>query len=226
MTDLQKEYNKQRRRIQSFISRKKKEGFIWLDNPLPDKPKKITPASIRRLDKIRPEQLYKKANYIDPFTGEILAGTKGMAIRKNLRSQRATPTATDVILDNFYGKIEAIKEQVENFYGKLEDVKEKIDNYNPIVIGSYMREMKEHDVARLRAIFYVAYNYDKDQLAFALLQAASKVDDLLDIIMYDSDSLGKVRDALAEFARIINSGSSLTMRDKRLLSDMHEQYYE
>lgn len=212
MTDLQREYNKQRRRIQAFISRKKKEGFIWLENPLPDKPKKITPASIRRLDKIRPEQLYKKANYIDPFSGEILAGTKGMAIRKDLRTQRATPTATDVILDNFYDK--------------LEDVKEKIDNYNPIVIGSYMREMKEHDVARLRAIFYVAYNHDKDRLAFALSQAASKVDELLDIIMYDSDSDGKVRDALVEFARIINSGSSLTMGDKRLLSDMHEQYYE
>ena len=53
------EYRKERRRIQSFLRRNRAKGYIFPDNILPDQPKRITPASIRRLKRITPEFLYK-----------------------------------------------------------------------------------------------------------------------------------------------------------------------
>ena len=211
MTDLQKEYNKQRRRIQTFISRKKKEGYIWLTNPLPDKPKKITPGSIRRLAKIRPEQLYKQANYINPFTGELVAGIEGKSIRKEIRNQRSTPTATSVILDNYYEK--------------LYQIKEKIDTMQPTSSSKWRTAQQQTNINTLKGIFYSAYNSDKEELARSLNNANQNINDMLDEIAYDSDSDGKVKASINEFARLIN-GRELTMQEYRSLSDMQEQYYE
>ena len=71
LSKTRKEYNKQRKRIQSFLSRARKQGYIFDDNVLPQIPKKITKASVSRLEKLTPKELYKKAVYVSRETGEI-----------------------------------------------------------------------------------------------------------------------------------------------------------
>lgn len=67
---LLKEYNKERNRIKRFIRNAEKRGYVFEPNLIPPKPKTITSGSIRRLSKIRPAQLYKKAYAISAVTGQ------------------------------------------------------------------------------------------------------------------------------------------------------------
>lgn len=82
VSETRKEYNKQRKRIQNFISRNKKRGFLFDENILPKIPKRVTKASVNRLKKLTPEKLYSKAKHLDTETGEI---TKGLQASKELR---------------------------------------------------------------------------------------------------------------------------------------------
>ena len=71
-------YNKEIRRIKRFISRAEKRGYQFEEGVVPKKPKKITPASVRRLKKITPDYLYRKAVYGGEATaGEIVSGKRG-----------------------------------------------------------------------------------------------------------------------------------------------------
>lgn len=88
----EQEYKKELRRIKQFIRRASKRGFIWFDNPIPKQPKKITTKSVSRLKNITPKTLYKKANFVDEETGEILSGTKGRTIEKKRAAEKAKET--------------------------------------------------------------------------------------------------------------------------------------
>ena len=69
-SQLLKEYNKERYRIKRFIRNAEKRGYVFEPNLIPPIPKTITRASIRRLSKIRPAQLYNKAYAISEVTGQ------------------------------------------------------------------------------------------------------------------------------------------------------------
>ena len=71
LSPLQQEYRKQRRRVQEFVRRAKKRGYQFIENIVPNIPKKITKASVERLKKLTPKKLYEKAEYVDIETGEI-----------------------------------------------------------------------------------------------------------------------------------------------------------
>lgn len=69
---LEKEYNKQRRRLEQAIARSEKQGYIFPEDILPQKPKRITQASIKRLARLKPEDLRKKSEYLIEETGEVI----------------------------------------------------------------------------------------------------------------------------------------------------------
>lgn len=82
-SQLLKEYNKERNRIKRFIRNAEKRGYVFEPNLIPPKPKTITSGSIRRLSKIRPAQLYKKAYAISAVTGQpITVEQRKREIRK------------------------------------------------------------------------------------------------------------------------------------------------
>ena len=87
------EYRKQRRRIQSFVRKAKKRGYIFSENIIPAIPKKITAASIRRLENITPEKLYKKAAYVSQLTyGEIVKAKTGRTLEKKKAQEKRKET--------------------------------------------------------------------------------------------------------------------------------------
>lgn len=71
VSQIKLEYKKQRRRIQSFLSKKRKEGYIFDEDVLPPIPKRIRKESVSRLAKLTPKELYKKAIYVSRETGEM-----------------------------------------------------------------------------------------------------------------------------------------------------------
>lgn len=85
-SQLLKEYNKERKRIKRFIRDAEKRGYVFEPNLIPPKPKTITSGSIRRLSKIRPAQLYKKAYAISAVTGQPITVEQR---KKEIREQAA-----------------------------------------------------------------------------------------------------------------------------------------
>lgn len=71
ISETRKEYNRQRKRIQNFLSRARKQGYIFDENVVPEIPKRVTKASVSRLAKLTSKELYKKAVYVSRETGEM-----------------------------------------------------------------------------------------------------------------------------------------------------------
>ena len=93
LTPLQQEYRQQRRRIQQFIRRAEKRGYVFDKQVLPDKPKRITKQSVERLKKLTPDVMYKKARYGGEATyGEIVSGEKGRKLERKRTAERAAET--------------------------------------------------------------------------------------------------------------------------------------
>lgn len=88
----EQEYKKELKRIQQFMRRAEKRGYFWDKSPIPKQPKKITPKSVDRLRKITPDVLYKKGEYVDQSTGEIISGTRGRKLERKLATEKATET--------------------------------------------------------------------------------------------------------------------------------------
>lgn len=89
-SEVEKLYAKQLKRIKQFIRRAEKRGFIFEEDVIPQNPKKVTKASVRKLEKLTPEKLYKKSLYLEESTGEIEEAQKR---RKEERKQSAKKAA-------------------------------------------------------------------------------------------------------------------------------------
>lgn len=92
-TPAERAYSKQVKRIKQFISRAEKRGYQFSDNVLPQRPKRVTQASVKKLAKITPEKLYKKAVYGGLATmGEIVPAIEGLKLERSLRAKKASQT--------------------------------------------------------------------------------------------------------------------------------------
>ena len=134
ISETRKEYNRQRKRIQNFISRNKKRGFLFDENILPKMPKRVTKASVNRLKKLTPEKLYSKALHLDTETGEI---TKGLQASKELRRKAREETKRrkqqrddtiafeDIVISNFLARIAQFRSPLVPIFEKWLDTLEQ-----------------------------------------------------------------------------------------------------
>lgn len=92
-TPAERAYSKQVKRIRQFISRAEKRGYQFSDNVLPQRPKRVTQASVKKLAKITPEKLYQKAVYGGLATmGEIVPAIEGLKLERSLRAKKSVQT--------------------------------------------------------------------------------------------------------------------------------------
>ena len=92
LTKNQIAFKKQVTRIKNFIRRATKRGYEFSDNVIPSMPKRVTKKSIEKIKNIKPKDLYSKASYLDKSTGEIVSGSTGRKIERNLSTQKAKET--------------------------------------------------------------------------------------------------------------------------------------
>lgn len=92
LTKNQIAFKKQVTRIKNFIRRATKRGYEFSDNVIPTMPKRVTKKSIEKIKNIKPKDLYSKASYLDKSTGEIVSGSIGRKIERNLSTQKAKET--------------------------------------------------------------------------------------------------------------------------------------
>lgn len=92
-TPAERAYSKQVKRIKQFISRAEKRGYQFSENVLPQRPKRVTQASVRKLAKLTPEKLYQKAVYGGLASGgEIVPAIEGVKLERSLRAKKAAET--------------------------------------------------------------------------------------------------------------------------------------
>ena len=92
LTKNQIAFKKQVTRIKNFIRRATKRGYEFSDNVIPTMPKRVTKKSIEKIKNIKPKDLYSKASYLDKSTGEMVSGSTGRKIERNLSTQKAKET--------------------------------------------------------------------------------------------------------------------------------------
>lgn len=115
-SQLLKEYNKQRKRIKRFIRNAEKRGYVFEPNLIPPKPKTITSGSVRRLSKIRPAQLYKKAYAISAVTGQPITVEQRKREIREEASRKAWETRRRNKDQEYYNRIKTDKEWRQIFH--------------------------------------------------------------------------------------------------------------
>lgn len=86
-------YYRERRRLQNQMSRMRSRGYLFNSSDIiPAIPKKITLASVRRLQKITTKSLYKKAEYFTEGMDEIVTGVQGRQLERSKSAQKAAQT--------------------------------------------------------------------------------------------------------------------------------------
>lgn len=115
-SQLLKEYNKERNRIKRFIRYAEKRGYVFEPDLIPPKPKTITSGSIRRLSKIRPAQLYKKAYAISAVTGQPITVEQRKREIREEASRKAWETKRRKKDQADYNRIKSNKEWQQTFH--------------------------------------------------------------------------------------------------------------
>ena len=115
-TTLEKQYDRERKRIKSFISNASKRGYIFRETLVPPKPKKITEASVRRLKKITPDYLYKKGEYVSFQTGEVISARKARSLERKESALKASVTRAEKNLIKAQQSAKRNEELHEEYY--------------------------------------------------------------------------------------------------------------
>lgn len=174
LTPAQREYKKNRRRIKQAINRLEKRGYIVPENILPKIPKRITNASVRRLEKINLDFIYKKSIFVDVTTGELFEGTQGKEREKQLKKENREP---DYVIFE--------RQVLANFEREMTEVfgrNERLFNYITRWYRQSLARYGEEDFARAleeansRGMFPSWESVSNDELL------VGKLSDILDLV--------------------------------------------
>lgn len=236
---LEQEYNKQLKRIKQFIRRATKRGYIFEENIIPKKPKKITQASVNRLKNITPAKLYQKSKAFSPFENKVVKGTEVRKQERKASAKKAAQTRLNRIRNKFYndykesgykkGKIE--KKDTSQTFATLEGIREEIRKWTPSTIWtSGLTEAKQRDKNILENILNGAISQEGEETVGKRLEENSmEANTLVQEILYGSgDREGNFKDGrtqvnfdLARFSAII-MGRPLTVDESKDLAEIAE----
>lgn len=201
---IKEQYMQERRRIQNFIRRAEKRGYIVPKDLLPKIPKRVTKASIRRLQKLDAKSIYDKSTYVSRETGEVVSGRKGRAIertkaakkgaetrkRKAAAIKAAIPREADIILEN-------LREQLETFMPSISATRyqqEQQVNHRDLLMGALDDAIDE---------------LGEDVVAQNIKKHSSELSDLIETALYTAyDNVMKT--SLVEFYNILHDDAMST----------------
>lgn len=94
MTELQRKYKREYRRVKSLVRSLEKRGYLVPESVKSIKPMsdtKVSTRSLNRLQKITPEALYRKSRYITP-KGVETSGVRGRDLEREAAGRKAAET--------------------------------------------------------------------------------------------------------------------------------------
>lgn len=216
-TENQKAYQKERRRLLQAVRRAEKQGYIFPEDIIPEMPKRVTKKQLENIQKIKPKQLYEKAEFVYKETGEIVPAeqrkqeVKQEAIIKSKETRKRKKKISTPSVSTYYPTISII----DTIRDRLSELTREAKP--PVPIDNRKNE--------LLAIFEDNVTQYDDNIAeyeHYLEVHESEIADLLNVISYDSDA-EKVSASFVALGRLLNT-QSLSMSQAENLSMMSEYY--
>ena len=224
------------RRVKRFIRSAEARGYTFPDSVVPKLPKRVTEATIRRLDSIRPAYLYKKAVYTSP-EGVQVSGTKRRTQERSEQAQKAADTRRRRFIEdrNAAPGIKGEPPQEAAFaLNTIEDILYVIDNreikeewwkHKRDPLGRY----KEDDANRLRSVLEQAIAEEgRDAVAARIAENAQDIGELITQALqgsgdrYRENGREAVNALVQKFAAILR-GRRLTASESLELTEQGEE---
>lgn len=218
LTQNQKLWEQEVKRIERFVKRHSKEGYIFPENLIPSKPARITKRDISMLKSLKGMNLYSQATYtlskgVEISGAEAHAAELATQRRKYAQAKQAKgvdykpPTQVNVTLNA---------------------IQEIINKWSPDPRWSdTFSKIKEQDTSRAQNILNGAINeLGAEQVAKNIELNADRIHDLIWSICYGESGSGKdggdrMQAQLVEFSAILR-GRALTMEESQFLTDLAE----
>ena len=176
--ELKDEYMKERKRIQNYVNRRKREG--WLSSfKMPKIPKRIKKESINKLKNITPDYLKKKENVVvDYVTGEFFRSrnhkkleTAKKGFLKNPFLQRKTtntilelpeetiktlpiPKKSSILFNNFKNSISDLPIRFQR--GFLDTLKNSLNSDDKNKVINYLNDILESGDLSIKEYYAIA----------------------------------------------------------------------
>lgn len=234
--ELERQAKQHIRRIKRFIRSAEARGYTFPDSVVPKLPKRVTVATIRRLDKIRPATLYKKAVYTSP-EGVQVSGTKRRTQERSEQARKAAETRRRRFIEDrgaapgVSGKpaqeaafalntIEEILYVIDN-----REIKESWWKHTRNPLGQY----KEEDANRLRSVLEQAIaEQGLEAVAARIAENAQAIGELITQALqgsgdrYRENGREAVNTLVQKFAAILR-GRKLTASESLELTEQGEE---
>lgn len=216
-TENQKAFQKERRRLLQAVRRAEKQGYIFPEDIVPELPKRVTKKQLEKIQKIKPKQLYKKAEFVYQETGEIVPAeqrkqeVKQEAIRKAKETRKRKKKINTLSVPKYYPTISIIDTIRDRISELTREAKP------PIPIENRKNE--------LLAIFDDTVTLFSDNITEYeqyLKAHESEIAELLNVISYDSNA-EQISASFVALGRLLNT-QSLSMIQAENLSIMTEHY--
>lgn len=216
LTPNQQVWKKELKRLQQFIRRAKKRGYIFPDDVIPETPKRITKKQLSKIKSIIPQTLYSQAEFYNPDTGEILSGIEGRKFERKRSARKAQLTKA---IKQAQGTEIPLPRQTDLV---LQNIRDLINQFTPSSLWSdYWTQKKEGDKNKLQSLLDSAIAQEgEDVVAERLENYAGDIERIINSILYGSDE-EQIQFDVVEFATIIK-GRSLTAQESSELTDLME----
>lgn len=196
ITPIQRQYMEEARRVKRIRDKLWYQGYRFERSPIPAQPKRITEASLRKLQNITTESLIKKSKYVESFTGEALYGRKKTAYQP----------------------------QAQRIY--LEKIEKEIMTFAPPHLSPHLADLRDRNNHALLGILTNAIARDGEEaVARRVSTTAEDIANIISIIQYDSGKdVQRINSNLMRFAEIVNGGR-LSYEETQQIAEMSE-YFE
>ena len=214
LTKNQIAFKKQLTRIKNFIRRATKRGYEFSDDIIPTMPKRVTMKSIEKIKNIKPKDLYSKASYLDKSTGEMVSGSIGRKIERNLSTQKA-------------------KETRKNNNNKRHSNNNKIYiTYETVILGNFYKYIKSFTSYKIRdglfgMIKTLEHEQGRTEVAKALQNMPLQFHEILARCGYDSDkALMEFETSFLEYFPNVSEQYKKDLMEKLEYNEMGYEEYE
>lgn len=216
-TENQKAYQKERRRLLQAVRRAKKQGYIFPEDVVPELPKRVTKKRLETLQKTKPKQLYKKAEFVYQETGEIVPAeqrkqeVKQEAIRKAKETRKRKKKISIPNVPTYYPTISII----DTIRDRISELTREAKPPVPI-------ETRKNELLSIFDDTVTMFEDNIEEIENYLEAHESEIAELLNVISYDSNA-EQISASFVSLGRILNM-QALSMSQAENLSMMAEYY--
>ena len=237
-TELENLYEKQLKRIKQFIYRAEKRGFIFPENIIPKRPKKIKKESVGVLERLTPEKLYKKSLYVSEETGEYYKAEKRRKEERKQRARKAVKTRKERQKQRrswSFKDAEKHREQLpsegkEVFKNIIDDFVSRLQIDTSWVGRKRRRPVALQETIRSQSVLLSLINqqialFGEEEIGNRLQANSDKLSELISIVLWDSKAEA-IQSATRLFMEIL-TGNTLTpsqLQDLDLESEYNEDF--